>query len=102
MRFDWQPTVYLLTSRLRGSFYIGVTSNLEARLHEHRAGKVIHTQRYQLNKLVWFEDHKRMDEAILREKRLKRWRREWKIEMVEAANPGWQDLAVELGLPPVR
>jgi len=87
------PTVYIMASRPQGSLYIGVTSELIKRVWEHRTGKVPgFTRRYGVKCLVWFEQHDAMETAIYREKRLKRWRRAWKIELIEASNPEWQDL----------
>ena len=88
-----QPCVYLLASRRNGTLYIGVTSNLLRRVHEHRTDAVPgFTRKYQVHTLVWFEQHATMDTAIAREKALKEWKRSWKIEMIEAGNPRWVDL----------
>ncbi len=100
MRETFQPCVYLLTSRRHGSLYIGVTSNLIARVVQHRQGLIPgFTKRYGIKFLVWYEMHETMDAAILREKRLKEWRRAWKVELIEARNEQWDDLAIGLGLP---
>ena len=92
------PCVYLLASRKNGTFYIGVTSDLPRRLYEHREGIIKgFTTKYGADRLVWHEVHGSMEEAILREKRLKKWNRAWKQQLVEEANPAWRDLAVDLG-----
>ena len=97
-----QPCVYLLVNRSHGAFYVGVTSNLIARLHQHREGTFDgFTKRYGISRLVWFEVHETMERAILREKQLKRWARDWKYDLVNAANPTWRDLAEDFGFPPL-
>ena len=78
--------VYVLASRRNGTLYHGVTNALVRRF----------TQRYRVKRLVYFEAHDSIDEAILREKRLKRWRRQWKLELIEQANPQWRDLWDEI------
>jgi putative endonuclease len=96
-----QPCVYILASREYGTLYIGVTSNLVARLWRHRAGQLRgFTSRYRVYRLVRFEQFETMYNAISREKQLKRWHRQWKINLIESENPQWVDLAVGLGLPP--
>ncbi len=88
-----QPSVYLVTNRPHGTLYVGVTSNLPARAWQHATGVADgFTKRYNCKRLVWFETHEQMDTAIAREKAIKRWKRVWKIELVEAANPDWRDL----------
>lgn len=85
--------VYILTNRARGVLYVGVTNDLLRRIGEHRAGEVKgFTKTNNLKKLVWYEIHDDINEAIAREKRLKRWRRHWKIELIENINPDWKDL----------
>jgi len=77
--------------------YIGVTSDLVKRLWEHRGGFVEgFTQRYRVHRLVWFERHETMESAISREKAMKEWKRAWKIELIEEANPEWRDLYHEI------
>jgi len=102
---DLQPTVYLLASRRNGTLYVGVTSALIKRMAEHRDGLIEgFTKDYGVNRLVWFEQHATMDAAILREKRIKKWKREWKINLIREQNADWRDLAVDLGLgmlPPI-
>ena len=102
MRPDFAPTVYLLASRRNGTLYVGVTSNLIARLHQHREGSLPGFSRdYAVKRLAWFEPHATMEQAILREKRIKKWNRAWKLELIERANPGWRDLAEDLGFGPL-
>ncbi|MGK2910825.1 MAG: GIY-YIG nuclease family protein [Sphingobium sp.] len=97
-----QPCVYILASQHYGTIYIGVTSDLIARLSQHRSGITPgFTARYAVHHLVRFEMADTMQAAILREKQLKRWHRQWKINLIESENPQWVDLAVGLGLPPV-
>ena len=98
MREDFQPTVYLLASRRNGTLYVGVTSNLLARIHQHRIGAVSgFTREYGVKLLVWFEQHATMEAAITREKRVKKWNRDWKLELIEATNSEWRDLAEDFG-----
>lgn len=95
-----QPCVYILASRRCGTLYIGVTSNLLGRLHQHRAGLIKgFTSRYGVVHLVHFEMADTMEAAIFREKQLKKWNRDWKLDLIEQANPDWTDLAIGLGLP---
>jgi putative endonuclease len=97
-----QPSVYILASRPYGTIYIGVTSDLIARLYQHRNGQVRgFTSTYAVYLLVRFEQFGQMDDAIAREKQLKRWHRQWKINLIESENPQWADLAPALGLPPL-
>lgn len=97
-----QPCVYILASRDYGTLYIGVTSDLIARLYQHRTEQVKgFTSRYAVYRLVRFEQFDNMHDAIAREKQLKRWHRQWKINLIESENPDWHDLAPAPGLPPV-
>ena len=99
----FSPTVYLLASKRNGTLYVGATSDLVSRLIEHRNGTFGgFTSQYGVNRLVWFEQHATMEFAILREKRIKKWRRAWKIELIESENPQWLDLAEQFGLEPLR
>jgi putative endonuclease len=85
--------VYIMTDRTRGTLYIGVTSNLSRRVSEHREGVLPgFTRKYGLKRLVWHERFERMTSAIQREKSLKRWSRQWKINLIERDNPHWDDL----------
>ena len=97
-----QPCVYLLASQQLGTIYIGVTSDLVARLFQHRSGTGRgFTTRYKVFRLVRFEFFATMPEAIAREKQLKRRHRQWKINLIESENPDWVDLAVTFGLEPL-
>jgi putative endonuclease len=99
---DRQPCIYILASAPRGTLYVGVTSNLLSRIDQHRCGTVPgFTKRYAVKRLVYFEMADTMDAAIGREKQLKRWHRDWKLNLIEADNPRWEDLAVGLGFPPL-
>ena len=85
--------VYLLASKKHGTLYLGVTRDIVRRVYEHRAKAVeSFTSRYDVNKLVWFEIYDDAATAIAREKELKKWRRDWKIRLIEEQNPGWVDL----------
>ncbi len=102
MQRDFQPCVYILASRRNGTLYIGVTSDLLGRLHQHRHGTFEgFSSRYGVCTLVWFEQHATMEAAITREKRLKKWNRAWKLRLIEESNPGWRDLAEDLGFEPL-
>ncbi len=88
-----QPTVYILASKRNGTLYIGVTSDLVKRIWEHKNNMVEgFTKRYNVHRLVWYELHESMNSAIIREKRLKNWKRKWKLELIERGNPKWLDL----------
>ena len=90
--------VYILASRKYGALYIGVTGDLIGRVYLHREELVRgQTGRYHIHRLVYLELHEDVEAAILREKRLKKWRREWKIDLIEKANPDWRDLYPEIG-----
>jgi len=84
--------VYIMADRYRGTIYIGVTADLAARIHQHRKGDGSDfVMRYGLNRLVYAEHHDRIEDAIAREKAMKKWRREWKIRLIEEQNPDWLD-----------
>ena len=89
-----QGVVYILASKRHGTLYIGVTSDLPRRMteHENDVDPKSFTSRYGVKKLVWFEAFDRMDEAIRREKQMKRYKRAWKIELIEKDNPDWLPL----------
>ena len=92
-----QPAVYILCSKPYGTLYIGVTSNLAARVEAHHSGAVQgFTKDHAVSRLVYFELHETMLDAIQREKRLKRWNRAWKLEAIEKANPLWLDLSEQV------
>lgn len=98
---DKQGFVYILASGRHGTLYVGVTSDLLARLHQHREGLIKgFTSRYGINRLVHFETFDDMRSAIAREKQLKKWRRDWKLNLIEDSNPGWVDLAGGFGFGP--
>ncbi|WP_257555137.1 GIY-YIG nuclease family protein [Sphingobium sp. CFD-2] len=98
-----EPCVYILASQPYGTLYIGVTSNLPGRLHQHRTNGIPgFTGRYAVHSLVRFEMCETMEQAINREKQLKRWHRQWKINLIESENPRWIDLAPGLGLSPLH
>ncbi|MGO4172378.1 GIY-YIG nuclease family protein [Bosea sp. TAF32] len=85
--------VYIMTNKPRGALYLGVTADLVKRISEHKLlVSRSFTARYNLDKLVWFETFDHIDLAIQRETSLKRWNREWKIELIENGNPNWRDL----------
>ena len=86
--------VYIMSNKPRGVLYVGVTADLAARVDQHRRGEggSAFCRRYGLDRLVYAEAHEEIDMAIAREKAIKAWRRAWKIELVEAGNPGWADL----------
>ena len=91
------PAVYMLASCRNGTLYVGVTSNLSARVWQHKNDVVAgFTHRYRVHELVWFELHESMDTAIRREKAIKAWKRPWKLQLIEAANPRWRDLYPDL------
>jgi len=99
---DFAPAVYILASKRNGTLYTGVTSNLISRVYQHRHGLLPgFTRDYGVRLLVWFEQHAAMEAAILREKRVKKWNRAWKLELIEASNPDWRDLGEDLGLEPL-
>ena len=103
MQRDFQPCVYIMASRRNGTLYTGVTSDLIQRVHEHREGTLPgFTSKHGVKRLVWFEQHSTMDHAITREKRIKKWLRVWKLELIERDNLGWRDLAEDLGFPPLE
>jgi putative endonuclease len=88
-----QPAVYILASKRNGTLYIGVTSNLIKRVWEHKNNLVKgFTKQYDVHQLVWYELHENMESAILREKRIKDWKRSWKLNLIEGMNPEWKDL----------
>ena len=102
MRQAFSPTVYLLASQRNGTLYTGVTSNLLARIAQHRNGAAAgFTRQYGVKLLVWFEPNETMEHAIVREKRIKKWERAWKMELIEAGNPDWRDLAEDFGFAPL-
>jgi putative endonuclease len=94
---DRQPCIYILASGRNGTLYIGVTNNIARRAWEHRSEVVEgFTKRYAVHRLVYVEIHSTMPDAILREKQLKKWRRAWKLRLIEQGNPQWRDLYDDL------
>ena len=92
-----QGFVYILASKRNGTLYVGVTSDLPHRIYQHKHGLADgFTKQYGVHRLVYVETFDDMDSAIQREKRLKRWRREWKIALIEKDNPRWLDLTATL------
>ncbi|MBL1433694.1 MAG: GIY-YIG nuclease [Gammaproteobacteria bacterium] len=88
-----QPYVYILASKKNGTLYIGVTSNLAQRIWQHKNNQTPgFTQKYNIHNLVYYEQHETMESAITREKQMKKWKREWKIKLIEENNPSWEDL----------
>ncbi|MGH7033902.1 MAG: GIY-YIG nuclease family protein, partial [Stellaceae bacterium] len=99
---DWQmtekrPCVYILASRRNGTLYIGVTSDVAPRVWQHRTGAAEgFTRNYRVRMLVYLELHATMEAAIIREKQLKKWQRQWKLRLIERDNPSWCDLYEDL------
>ena len=92
-----QPTVYILASKRNGTIYIGVTSDLIKRIHEHKNNLADgFTKKYQVHRLVYFEQYSDMLSAITREKQMKKWGRQQKLHLIEANNPQWKDLYPDL------
>ncbi len=92
--------VYMMTNRPDGTLYLGVTGDLIRRVHQHR----LHiapgfTDKYNLERLVWYEAHETPSSAIQREKSLKRWYRQWKVDLIGKTNPGWRDLYEDIARP---
>jgi putative endonuclease len=99
---DRLPAVYILASDRNGTLYVGVTSDLMERIYQHRTKATGgFTARYGVDRLVWFDMCGSMEAAIVREKQLNNWRRKWKLDLIEAANPRWRDLAEDLGFEPL-
>jgi putative endonuclease len=85
--------VYIMASHRNGTLYVGVTNDLAVRAHQHRTGAGSEfTRKYGVTHLIWYEFHSDITEAIVREKRIKKWERRWKLELIESFNPGWVDL----------
>ena len=88
--------VYMLASRRRGTLYVGVTNDLVKRVWQHKQGLVEgFTKRYGIRTLVWYEQTESIESAIAREKQIKKWNRDWKIELIESGSPQWKDLHEE-------
>ena len=92
-------SVYIMASQRNGTLYIGVTNHLAARAFQHRSGHGSRfTSKYAVTRLVWYEHHADINEAIGREKQLKKWERRWKLELIESVNPDWADLYETLNI----
>jgi putative endonuclease len=94
--------VYIMASGPYGALYIGQSEDLPRRVAEHRLKLLpgAFTAKYDVTRLVWFEELPSREAALIRERRIKEWRRAWKIELIEAMNPQWEDLYARLDLPP--
>ncbi len=91
------PCVYIITNEPYGTLYIGVTSDLPQRIWQHKEGVIEgFAKRHGLKRLVWYKVFDTMDEAILREKQMKKWERKWKTDLIRELNPRWRDLYEEL------
>jgi putative endonuclease len=89
--------VYFMASRMHGTLYCGVTSNLAMRVHQHKDGTASSfTKRYKVDRLVYFEEHELITDAIQRESNIKHWPRAWKVRLIESVNPEWKDLTQEM------
>ena len=86
--------VYILASDRNGTLYIGVTNNIVRRVNEHKNKDIKgFTEKYNIDKLVYYEKYEDINEAIIQEKRLKKWNRKWKLDLIEQSNPKWRDLS---------
>ena len=94
---QYHPCVYILTNKPRGVLYTGVTSNLHQRLWQHKHKQIKgFSSKYNTDRLVWYEIHDEIYAAITREKQIKKWNRDWKIELIESINPTWKDRYEEI------
>ena len=92
-----QPYVYILARKKNGTLYIGVTSNLIQRIWQHKNNQIEgFTKKYNVHTLVYYEQHEMMETAITREKQMKKWKRDWKIKLIEKDNPQWEDLWLKI------
>ena len=93
MQAGGRYVVYIMASRRNGTLYFGVTNDITLRAYQHRTGVGGEfTRKYGVTRLVWYEFHSDINEAIMREKRIKKSERQWKLELIESFNPGWADL----------
>jgi putative endonuclease len=91
--------VYILASQRNGTLYIGTTDNLIQRVWMHRSGVLPgFTKRYDVETLVWYEQHETREQALIRERQLKKWNRAWKLKIIEQMNPAWTDLYESLSV----
>jgi len=96
-KFDKYYFVYILASKRNGTLYIGMTSDLTWRVEEHKSKEIEgFTKEYNVDKLVYYETYYYVNDAITREKQMKKWKRQWKIKLIEEENPDWDDLYDEL------
>jgi len=92
-----KPAVYILASKRNGTLYIGETRNLPARISQHKQNQIqCFTQKYSVHLLVWYQFFDSLTDAIATEKRIKKWNRAWKIQLIEKDNPYWNDLSDEI------
>jgi putative endonuclease len=92
--------VYILASARNGTLYVGLTDDLVKRISQHRSDLIPgFTRRYSVKTLVWYEPHESRQSAFMREHRLKKWNRAWKLALIEQKNPSWQDLWTEVAAP---
>jgi putative endonuclease len=97
INMDKQPCVYILANKKNGTLYVGVTSDLIKRVWEHKHNCMDgFSKKYAVHDLVWFEIHETMESAISGEKSIKKWRRQWKLELINRSNPYWRDLFYDL------
>lgn len=98
INYNMKHYIYIITNKKNGVLYIGETGNLKKRIYPHKVKAHPNTfsARYNLDKLIYFEQFETTEEAKLREKRMKKWHRAWKIELIEKSNPDWEDLYEEL------
>ncbi len=88
--------VYILANKRNGTLYTGCTSNLPKRIWEHKEGCSVFSKKYKINSLVFYEKHETIESAALREKLIKKWKRSWKLDLIEENNPHWNDLFIDL------
>jgi putative endonuclease len=89
--------VYILSNKRNGTLYTGVTSDLVKRIYEHKNNLVDgFTKKYSIHRLIWYEPHETAETAIIRERQIKKWKRQWKLELIERHNPQWNDLSETL------
>jgi putative endonuclease len=89
--------VYILSNKRNGTLYTGVTSDLVKRIYEHKNNLVDgFTKKYSIHRLIWYEPHETAETAIIRERQIKKWKRQWKLELIERHNPQWDDLSETL------
>ncbi|WP_084351745.1 GIY-YIG nuclease family protein [Primorskyibacter flagellatus] len=88
--------VYIMASRPCGAMYTGRATDLRTRVEAHRAGLSVHTAKYNIRRLVWFEEHDCFEASLRRERAIKRWRRDWKIALITQSNPNWHELTPQI------